>query len=129
MEPGVLGNEPRPAHWRVALDGNQYRLSSDNNNLVATLHPLDGSFALAQVRDAKGEGAYVYWLIVRKRDYVLLNTIPCDKAILREAHVAQARAHGSTCQVETRGELLALARLAAKKYVLREMVPAIRTGD
>ncbi len=128
LEPGFLGDKPGPAHWRVALDGDRYRISGDND-IVATMHPLNEPFAIAQVRDAKGESAYVYWLIVRKRGYILLNTIPCDEAILREAHVARTRAHGSTCRVETREELLALARLAAKKYVLREMVPAIRTGD
>jgi hypothetical protein len=130
-----FGPDQKLEHLRVRLDkdGKQYRLVQAGELIVVSLHKFDDQFMLAQVKDAKNK--YAYWLVYSGNgSYFLINIIPCDKDILREAGVSEARADDPpivVCTLQSREELMAVARLAAKNYLAHgeAIAAAVRTKD
>ena len=130
-----FGPDQKLEHLRVRLDkeGRRYRLVQAGELIVVSLHKFDDQFMLAQVKDAKNK--YAYWLAYSGNGgYFLINIIPCDKDILREAGVSEARADDPptvVCTLQSREELMAVARLAAKNYLAHgeAIAAAVRTKD
>ena len=98
-----------------------------------SLHKFDDQFMLAQMKEGKNK--YAYWLVYGGNGgYFLINIIPCDTDILREAGVSEARADSPpivVCTLQSREELMAVARLAAKSYLAHgeAIAAALRTKD
>ena len=108
-------------YWNVSLVGKQYHadrttelptgiLRSFVGHLVGTLHPFDDHHFIFQFRGDENEGAdnkYSYWLLNVRSDWILINTIECDKNILKTVGE-----HGSCNDIESRRALIALAKIA-----------------
>jgi len=130
-----FGPDQKLEHLRVRLDkeGKQYRLLQAGEVIVVGLHKFDDQFLLAQIKDAKSK--YAYWLVYKGNGgYFLINIIPCDADILREAGVSETRADSPpivVCTLQSREELIAVARLAAKNYLAHgeAIAAAVRTRD
>ena len=131
-----LGPDHKLEHLRVRLDhdGKQYRLVQAGEDVIlVSLHKFDDQFMLAQMKEGKSN--YAYWLVYKGNGgYFLINIIPCDPDILREAGVSETRADSPpvvVCTLQSREELMALARLAAKRYLAHgeAVAAAIRTKD
>jgi hypothetical protein len=129
-----FGPDQKLEHLRVRLDkeGKQYRLVQGGEMIVVSLHKFDDQFLLAQTKDAKNN--YAYWLVYRGDGYFLINIIPCDPDILREAGVSEARADNPpiiVCTLQSREELMAVARVTAKRYLARgdAIAAAVRIKD
>lgn len=115
-----FGPDQKLEHVRVRLDkeGKQYKLVQAGEMIVVSLHKFDDQFMLAQTKDAKNN--YAYWLVYRGDGYFLINIIPCDPNILREAGVSETRADSPpivVCTLQSREELMAVARVTAKRYL------------
>jgi hypothetical protein len=130
-----FGPDQKLEHLRVRLDkeGRGYRLVQAGEVILVSLHKFDDHFMLAQVKEAKNK--YAYWLVYGGNGgYFLINIIPCDPDILREAGVSETRADSPpiiVCTLQSREELMAVARLAAKNYLAHgeAIAAAVRTKD
>jgi hypothetical protein len=129
-----FGPDQKLEHLRVRLDkeGKQYRLVQAGEMIVVSLHKFDDQFMLAQTKDAKNN--YAYWLAYRGDGYFLINIIPCDPDILREAGVSEARADSPpivVCTLQSREELMAVARVTAERYLAHgeAVAAAVRIKD
>ena len=130
-----FGPDQKLEHLRVRLDkeGRQYRLVQAGEVIVVGLHKFDDQFMLAQVKDARNK--YAYWLVYGGNGgYFLINIIPCDKDILREAGVSEARADNPpivVCTLQSREELMAVARVTATRYLAHgeAIAAAVRTKE
>jgi hypothetical protein len=130
-----IGKDQKLEHLRVRLDkgGKKYRLTQAGEVMMASFHKFDDQFMLAQVKDEKSK--YTYWLVYGgDGGYVLINIIPCDADILREVGVSETRADNPPiviCTLESRDELMALARATAKNYLAHSdaIAAAVRTKN
>ncbi|MGP0090507.1 MAG: hypothetical protein ACLPKB_11210 [Xanthobacteraceae bacterium] len=130
-----LGPDQKLEHLRVRLDneGKQYKLVQAGEVIAVSLHKFDDQFILAQMKEGKNK--YAYWLVYRGNGgYFLINIIPCDPDVLREAGVSETRADSPpivVCTLQSRDELMAVARLSAKKYLSQgeAIAAAVRTKD
>ena len=129
-----FGPDQKLEHVRVRLDkeGKQYKLVQAGEMIVVSLHKFDDQFMLAQTKDAKNN--YAYWLVYRGDGYFLINIIPCDPDILREAGVSETRADSPpivVCTLQSREELIAVARVTAKRYLAHgdAIAAAVRTKE
>jgi hypothetical protein len=145
-EPIMQGNEPvsdpdlaghyvspenkKLENWEVSLNGTGYRLlkgTSKKDEMKATAYKYDERFVIAQVdTDGKDSGKYLYWLIYKADDYLLVNNIPCTENIAKELRL-EIEADGYSCVVKTKDQLMTLVRRMASQFLDRSnMVPALK---
>jgi hypothetical protein len=131
-DPALLGkyvaakSELKISTIEVRLTGTQYRLltlGDSNNILTVDLQMLTPPLYLAQVKIPKKipkktpkEYAYSYWLVYVSPGFLLLNDIPCNPEIKKQAGV-KSNADSFDCTFSSRDDVIAVAQFAAKHFL------------
>ena len=127
-DPALLGkyvaakSELKISTIAVRLNGTKYRLltlGDSNNILTVDLQELAPPLYLAQAKIPKKtpkEYAYSYWLVYVSPGFLLLNDIPCNPEIKRQAGV-KSNADSFDCTFSSRDDVIAVAQFAAKHFL------------
>jgi hypothetical protein len=107
----------------ISLNGAKYKLLAINerhsNVITVDLQNLAPPLYLAQVKvpeKTPNKYSYDYWLVYASPSFLLLNDIPCDPEIKRQAAVA-SNVDNFDCNFTSRDDLIAVAQIAAKHFL------------